>query len=162
MSSSNVNALDSTSNDFLLTGVQLEVGSVVTDFEHRSFGQELALCQRYCYVLIRHDGVMTGAQSLGGTASFYSPDNAYMGINFPVTMRATPTLSCVNKTNAFRFPSAGSSRHLPTLNLVHAHSNACTLFGVTTSTTSAGNAGNSIFDASNTTEGDGVFFFAEL
>ena len=46
-SSSQVNAMDSTSNDFYLTGVQLEVGGVVTDFEHRSFGQELLLCQRY-------------------------------------------------------------------------------------------------------------------
>jgi len=38
-----------TTNDatFELTGVQLEVGSVATDFEHRSFGQELDLCQRY-------------------------------------------------------------------------------------------------------------------
>ena len=35
-----VNVFDSTSNDFFLTGVQLEVGSVATDFEHRSFGQE--------------------------------------------------------------------------------------------------------------------------
>ena len=41
------NVGSSTDNDFRLTGVQLEVGSVATDFEHRSFGQELALCQRY-------------------------------------------------------------------------------------------------------------------
>lgn len=37
----------STDNTFFITGVQLEVGSVVTEFEHRSFGEELALCKRY-------------------------------------------------------------------------------------------------------------------
>ena len=42
-----VNVLSSTDNYFKITGVQLEVGSVATDFEHRSFGQELALCKRY-------------------------------------------------------------------------------------------------------------------
>ena len=42
-----------TTNDatFEITGVQLEVGSVATDFEHRSFAQELELCKRYCQVL---------------------------------------------------------------------------------------------------------------
>ncbi len=37
----------STDNNFFITGVQMEVGSVATPFEHRSFGEELALCQRY-------------------------------------------------------------------------------------------------------------------
>ena len=34
-----------------MTGLQVEVDSVATDFEHRSFGQELALCQRYYHEL---------------------------------------------------------------------------------------------------------------
>jgi len=43
----NVNLGDSTSNTWEITGVQLEVGEQATPFEHRSFGEELALCQRY-------------------------------------------------------------------------------------------------------------------
>jgi hypothetical protein len=36
-----------TSATWQITGVQMEVGSVATEFEHRSYGEELALCQRY-------------------------------------------------------------------------------------------------------------------
>jgi hypothetical protein len=43
-----VNLADSISNEFYLTGVQLELGTVATPFEHRSYGDELARCQRYC------------------------------------------------------------------------------------------------------------------
>lgn len=41
------NLMDSTSNDWYITGVQLEVGDTATPFEHRSYGDELARCQRY-------------------------------------------------------------------------------------------------------------------
>ena len=40
---------DSTDRTFFLTGVQMEIGSQATPFEHRSFGEELGLCQRYLY-----------------------------------------------------------------------------------------------------------------
>ena len=73
-----------TTNDatFEITGVQLEVGSQATAFEHRSFGEELALCQRYCYV------ISDGTLGMGAQKS----DTQIIGtIAFPVTMRATPT-----------------------------------------------------------------------
>jgi hypothetical protein len=45
-----VNVMDDAANNFYLTGVKLEVGSTATDFDHsRSYGEELALCQRYYY-----------------------------------------------------------------------------------------------------------------
>tara|TARA_B100000424_G_scaffold136665_1_gene103656 strand:+ start:162 stop:1331 length:1170 start_codon:yes stop_codon:yes gene_type:complete len=49
--SGQVNTMDNTSNNFYLTGVQLEVGDTATDFEHRSFAEELQLCQRYCEIV---------------------------------------------------------------------------------------------------------------
>jgi hypothetical protein len=42
-----VNVMDNTANNFIITGIQLEPGSVATPFERRPFGVELALCHRY-------------------------------------------------------------------------------------------------------------------
>ena len=87
-----VNLADSTSNDWYLTGVQLEVGSQATPFEHRSFGDELALCQRY-YYLLQEAGLANSVNETGITCCSYGA-NAFFGtIYFPVTMRATPTMS---------------------------------------------------------------------
>jgi len=85
---SSFNALDNTSNDFFLTGVQLEVGGVVTNFEHKSFGQELALCQRY-YYRTADDGSITNILSMAAETA----TTAAGGQPFPTTMRAVPTIT---------------------------------------------------------------------
>jgi hypothetical protein len=83
-----VNAVASTSNDIYITGFQLETGSVATDFEHRSYGEILADCQRY-YWEVPETGVDGGYGYKGGTASAFSFNSA---CTFPVKMRTTPTV----------------------------------------------------------------------
>ena len=79
-----VNLADSTSNYWQITGVQLEVGSVATEFEHRSYGEELALCMRYYYA-------MSAAQ--GAYYSSYLTRWITEYSTYPVEMRANPTVS---------------------------------------------------------------------
>jgi len=76
----------STANYYKITGIQLELGKVATPFEHRSYGEELALCQRYYFK-------STGAIAMAGQSYAASPsiDGLRVPFNFPVTMRATPT-----------------------------------------------------------------------
>ena len=75
---------------FYITGVQLEAGSVATPFEHRQYGQELALCQRYYWKIIQGTGTGGGY----GIAGYNITGNAVWQIfGFPVTMRATPTVT---------------------------------------------------------------------
>ena len=75
-----------TTNDatFEITGVQLEVGSVATDFEHRSFADELRRCQRYYYQYY------TGTED-GYYFYQYVSSNRMMDIQHPVPMRTDPT-----------------------------------------------------------------------
>jgi|SaaInlStandDraft_4_1057021.scaffolds.fasta_scaffold36120_2 hypothetical protein len=83
-----VNNVDSTSNSMRFTGVQLELGSVATDFEHRSYGEELALCQRYY-----QRGISNGALGV----SVHSTQ-ATFGFRLPVEMRSEPTVSLISGT----------------------------------------------------------------
>ena len=78
-----VNNFDSTSNVMRFTGVQLEMGSVATNFEHRHIGEELALCQRYYWKLTnrtQNEGHMTSVTG-----------KAILKYWFPVHMRVAPS-----------------------------------------------------------------------
>tara|TARA_E500000318_G_scaffold106398_1_gene114356 strand:- start:70 stop:1083 length:1014 start_codon:yes stop_codon:yes gene_type:complete len=110
-----VNLADSTDNEWYITGVQLEVGEQATPFEHRSFGEELALCQRYFY---NHVSNSTGA--IVGNGDFFSASQTTCLINFPVSMRATPSMITENGgTNYYSIYSAS---------VEHTVSNAWALF----------------------------------
>jgi hypothetical protein len=78
------NLAAATSNYWQITGVQFEIGPVATPFEFKSFGQELAECQRYYYrTQAGLDHRMPGYARSTTLASVYTP--------FPVTMRINPT-----------------------------------------------------------------------
>ena len=93
-----VNLADSTSNEWSITGVQLELGEQATPFEHRSVGDELAKCQRYYYqTTYRGAGdttLLSGTVASGTTA-------AQCGDSFPVTMRSAPAVGYSGSITAY-------------------------------------------------------------
>ena len=86
-------------NDYWqITGAQLEVGDTATDFEHRSYGEELALCQRYYYQDDSNNHFLR-SQNAATTGDWYTD------YPLPVSMRATPSWTAqlggdVSKVNA--------------------------------------------------------------
>jgi len=87
-------------NDYYeITGVQLEVGSAATPFEHRSYGEELARCQRYYQQLDYDDGDRFVANGFAQNSSESKFIYQYHGGE----MRAAPTVSEVSVTNGYRY-----------------------------------------------------------
>ena len=78
---------------FQLTGVQLELGNVATDFEHEPYATTLAKCQRYYY---KHD-IQGG---IGPYYTQYHSGHKFVHDFFPVTMRAAPTATVTIQSNS--------------------------------------------------------------
>ncbi len=102
---------DNTNNEFYLTGVQLELGSTMTDFEHKLFTVDQAQCQRYYYVI-----APPVAESLIGDSLNYDTMD-HMTMRFPVEMRVEPDFVVGNHSNAFRIYGSSGGRNVSTLSV---------------------------------------------
>ena len=79
-----------TSGDYFeVKEVKMELGEKATNFQHRSFADELALCQRYFYKFTRNNGTGNACYASGE----YNTSNHRLTIEHPVTMRANPTIT---------------------------------------------------------------------
>ena len=99
----NTNLGDDTSNEWLLSGVQLEVGTQATPFEHRSFGDELKRCERYFEKSFTYSSPPGTATSNGALAHRKTSNlTSYTGFNirFGTRKRATPTIGLYNSNNS--------------------------------------------------------------
>ncbi|MDP6583619.1 MAG: hypothetical protein QF535_03105, partial [Anaerolineales bacterium] len=85
-----VNLASSTSNDWAITGVQFEIGDTATPFEHKTYGQELAACQRYYREIAGYTGVGRNSPATIRVSCPISPE-----------MRATPSVA-LGSTNNFQ------------------------------------------------------------
>tara|TARA_B100000242_G_scaffold273785_1_gene227682 strand:+ start:313 stop:1458 length:1146 start_codon:yes stop_codon:yes gene_type:complete len=95
-----------TTNDATLeyTGLKMEVGSVATDFEHRSYGQELSLCQRY-YIRL----TAGGSNALHFTGS--TKQQQYVScarVELPTTMRTAPSISFTGTRDILNYSNDNS------------------------------------------------------
>ena len=84
------NVIGTSSATFFLTGVQMEVGSQATPFEHRSYGEELNICRRYYHEL-------SGGSNANRLYTYnYNASYKAFLFYFPVEMRAAPTVAMSN------------------------------------------------------------------
>jgi hypothetical protein len=103
--SAQVNVMDSTANNFYITGVQLERGSTASSFEYRSYGAELVLCQRYYYVPLNDSNSAANVYAMTWSGSTTNGVNCHASLTLPVTMRAIPSITWIEGTSA-TFPAA--------------------------------------------------------
>ena len=126
-----------TTNDstFEITGVQLEVGSVATDFEHRSFGQELALCQRYFFRYLE------GNTKEIGSCWYFTNSHISFFFEFPTTMRAVPTGTATTGTDYYTNYRNGAADGINSISFENGSTEQFSAFNNTQASGTAGQCG---------------------
>ena len=126
--------LDSTDRTFFITGLQMELGSQATPFEHRSFGEELKLCNRYYqeFNYDRHGYYVTN----GGAGS--ASQSKYIYTYYGGEMRATASVSTPSVSNGYRFLGSAEDNSHSTIPNIDNPSRLSVQFGNNQNTITAG------------------------
>jgi len=106
------NLMATAGNYWQITNIQLEVGKVATPFEYRSYGQELALCQRYYYKI--NSSTNSAAYQRYALVNCETTTDAEAFFAHPVTMRANPTLGS-SAVSGFHIFTASATRQLTSM-----------------------------------------------
>ena len=116
-----------TTNDatFEVTGLQLELGSVATDFEHLSFIDDLRRCQRYYY---DHANGTRVANEYIGQGYGWSASQLEHVVRFPVPMRVAPSLENSTGTNYYAFRNENQEVYLSDMDIDNATTNTALLY----------------------------------
>ena len=109
-----VNLADSTSNEWYLTGAQLETGSQASDFEFLPHDVNFDKCERYCQLITEGD-----ASTIAAGAA-YSSSQAYAPYQFRKRMRAAPTFTQTTGTGYYRFRNNQSDEQVSSLTFANA------------------------------------------
>ena len=89
---------------FYLTGLQFEIGEQATPFEYRSFGEELALCERYFQ---KHFGTTDTSHYITAAGLRWSTNTGFISLPLRQIMRAEPSMSVVAKDGSTLSGNAG-------------------------------------------------------
>jgi hypothetical protein len=116
-----------TSGTWVIGNAQIEKGGAATNFDYRSYGTELQLCQRYFYNLI--SGIFTWAQ----TGYFYSTSQANIPVLFPTQMRSSPTLSIATGSAYYLLDATGTAITMSSLAIYQSSKFGCLIYGAPSS-----------------------------
>jgi len=150
------NFFSSTSNDFYITGIQLEVGeytsSTIPPFQHESYGDNLIRCQRYYQKL-------TGSYEAYGQImnGHYNGATQFQGaVVYPVEMRANPSLNATqtssnDSNSAYAVAREGSADYIDQL-ILYTENAKSTLIYTDSSASGTSGVGGNLYVQSTITE----------
>jgi hypothetical protein len=118
-----------------ITGIQVEEGTVMTDFEHFPVGHELALCQRYYFKYLEGNNKEIGA------AWYYLNNHTSFFFEFPTTMRTVPTGNDTTGTNYYTIYRAGGPDALDSIAFENGSTEQFSAFNNSNSSGTAGQCG---------------------
>ncbi len=128
-----VNLADSTSNEWYVTGIQLEAGQVASDFEFLPVDVNLQRCQRYYQLIVG------GAGQSWGPAVYYSSSSVYSSNFLKTEMRAVPTLDQVTGNDIHSFFRNNAADNFDGIDNIGSRTTTrCVEWNVTTNVSGAG------------------------